>query len=192
MLLRSRASLPPTHKRGLGGGPGSLTGPQRWKRRVLLLCMAPAEGVEAGPRLSGQAGLSEGKAATWTYPALVLGPSLCRKRFSDAVRRSAPQSGGGGYLSVLRLSSRSNNCVLVSQINLASPSPRGWLPFLQLASRHRIITAEPSEAALNCPKSHGASRSGDCVLRQVGPYHYLRMRLSGRACQDWFAAHCTR
>lgn len=64
----------------------------------------------------------------------------------------APQSGGGSSSSVQALSSRSNNYVLASQINLASPSPREWLPFLQLASRHRIITAEPSEAALNSLK----------------------------------------
>lgn len=96
--------------------------------------------------------------------------------------------------SVPALSSRSNNYVLASQINLASLSPRGWLPFLQLASRHRIITAEPSEAALNSLKFQGASHSGDGALcakaGQTVPY--LRMRLNGKACQDWFAAYCTR
>lgn len=91
------------------------------------------------------------------------GPASAGKGFP--VPLDAPLSGSGCSPSVLGLSSRSNNYVLVSQINLASPSPRGWLPFLQLASRHRIITAEPSEAAkqLNSPKSQGASRSGDGV-----------------------------
>lgn len=35
---------------------------------------------------------------------------------------------------------------------------------MQLASRHRIITAEPSEAVPNYPKSQGASHSGDRAL----------------------------
>lgn len=89
------------------------------------------------------------------------GPAFAGKGFLLSL--DARQSGGGCSPSVPALSSRSNNYVLASQINLASPSPRGWLPFLQLASRHRIITAEPSEAALNSLKFQGAYR-GPCPV----------------------------
>lgn len=111
------------------------------------------------------------------------------------MRLDAPQSGSGCSPSVPGLSSRSNNYVLVSQSNLASPTPRGWLPFLQLAFRHRIITAEPSEVALNSPKSQGASGSCDSVLcAKAGRTVPLseNVRLNDRACQDWCAARYTR
>lgn len=192
-LIRSRASLPPTQKRGLGGGPRSLTGPQSWERRVLLLCMAPAEGVEAGPRLSGQTGLSEGKAVSWTYPALILGPSLCRKRFSDAVK---------SLRRVAVAAPPQNWDCLQDQITMFLFLRLTWPPRRHgdgypSCSWHLGTESSPlsrrkrSRTILN-PRAHPTPGTVPCVLRRVGPYHYLRMRLSGRACQDSFAAHCTR
>lgn len=89
VLIRSRASAATDPPEGTGERAWEPSwAPQRGEKSPAFVHGA-REGREAGPRLSGQAGLSGGKAATRTYPALLLRPSLCRKRVSGAVRRSA-------------------------------------------------------------------------------------------------------
>lgn len=151
--------LPPTHQRGPGRGPGSLAGPHSGERRAQLLCTAPERAERPGLDLVAKLDSAEERLRPGLTQLSSSGPASAGNGF--LVPLDAPLSGGGCTPSVLGLSSRSNNYVLVSQISLASPSPRGWLPFLQLASGHRIIAAEPSEAALNSPKSQGAARSVD-------------------------------
>lgn len=175
--------LPLTQKPGPGPGPraprGAL-GPDAG-REARLLCVAPVRGPELGPRPRvAQQDSAEGC-------------GLASAGFSPP-RPSLRGEGAAGALGIRRRGrgrSRStfsirNNCVLISQTNLASPSlctVMAALPAV-LASSHWIVSAGAVESTPGGPIPWAPRAPGPVphAPRPVGPRHLRRTRLNAGAC----------
>lgn len=94
VLIPNRASFcHQPQKRGLGRGPGSLTGPRCWERRARLLCLAP---VDRAHRLGLDlvAKLDPAKGCGLDLPSSPRRAQPLQERVLP-LPLDAPQSGGG-------------------------------------------------------------------------------------------------